>query len=368
MSEPTNDPADQSLPSLLLDRAAYQARLELIVPSSLLGSRHGSNPAAAATVFVMIYVGAVTRERPVRPSTITWMSDTISAQRTAVARDGYYRAAIKSERALDEHCVTTGIVRGQQWYAKDSREPVRDSLQTLRDSGAILEVPGVQTTQAYGRYYLEKAFADLFDPALSGDALTAAIEAWQKTHLSAAGRARAQRLHQQARAHGQVAVTLPDGTVRALHAGQSSEILRAVIEEFAPARLLDPAVIFISQSGEPVNIVDDAMLQRLGLPIDQQRLLPDCLLMDLDSSRDEFWLVEVVHSDGPVTEERRSLFIDWATANGVAADKCRFLTAFESRANDRARRALPVLARNSFAWFADEPNGLLAWQDISTGD
>jgi hypothetical protein len=354
-----------ALPALLQSRGEYQKRLDQILPKKIIGTSHGANPSAAATVFVMMYVGAIGNQHPVRPSTITWMSDSVAAVRTLANRLGYYQTAMKSEKALNRHCAAQGIDRGELWYAKDSREPVRDNLYALRDNGALHVQGGVQTTAAHARYVLDPDFAALFDPALTGTALEQAIETWQASHLSTVGKARALRLHQQSKAQGQITVALPGGGTRVLQPGESSAILKGVIEQFAPARLVDPVVVFISQSGEPVNVVDNALLKSLGLPIEQQKLLPDCLLFDLDSSREELWLVEVVHSDGPVTEQRRALFIRWATQHGIKEEQCRFLTAFESRANSRARRALPQLARNSHAWFASEPDGLLTWADLT---
>jgi hypothetical protein len=78
-------------------------------------------------------------------------------------------------------------------------------------------------------------------------------------------------------------------------------------------------------------VVDDALLQRLGLPIDQRTLLPDCLIVDLDPVNPEFWFVEAVFSDGPITEPRKEAFLAWAADNGLDVTQCRFLTAFTSR-------------------------------------
>ena len=86
------------------------------------------------------------------------------------------------------------------------------------------------------------------------------------------------------------------------------------------------------------------------------------------AGEESLWLVEVVASDGPVTEERRETMIRWATDHGLAEDRCRFLTAFTSRTSAEARRALPVLARGSYAWFLDEPEALLSWLDLPTSE
>jgi hypothetical protein len=160
-------------------------------------------------------------------------------------------------------------------------------------------------------------------------------------------------------------VSLPGRGIRNLSPGGSSQILKAFIENGAPALLLEPSVVFISQSGEPVNIVDGTLLLRLGLDVKALNLLPDCLLMDLDPDRNELWFVEVVESDGPVHDARKDALLSWAVASGLEGAQCRFLTAFSSRTSGPAKKALPVLARGSFAWFADEPDGLLRWDDIN---
>ena len=162
------------------------------------------------------------------------------------------------------------------------------------------------------------------------------------------------------------AVSLPGGGRRTLAAGNSSLILKAFLEQGAPRILVQPTVVFISQSAEHVNVVDEALLRRLGLDLKSLRLLPDCLLMDLSESRDELWFVEVVESDGPIHDSRKEALLDWAVASGIQPEQCRFLTAFMSRTSQPARRALPMLAYDSFAWYADEPEALLSWRDIAS--
>lgn len=354
------------LPALLDDRAAYKARLEQILPQWITGTTASANDIAAAVAFVLAYCGSLDGARPIRPSTVTWMRDGIAAFRGDDDRRAYYTAAMRSKRAVEALCEEWGVVEARGWYADNTREPIRDeTLRTWAENGALRIGAAVETTSPGARYTLAPEFAALLDPALQGDALEAAIEEWQKSHLSPTGRARAVRAHARAKAGEAVTVQLPGGGTRDLHPGTSSHIIRGVIEEFAPARLSDPAVIFISQSGEKINVVDDALLRRLGLPVDQQRLLPDLLLADLDPALDELWLVEVVATDGAIGDERKADLLDWATSHGVRSDRCRFLTGFASRTDPSFKRLLPRLARGSYAWFLDEPDGLLAWADLT---
>jgi len=352
-----------SLPQLLADRNAYHERLHRILPASLTGTTATANDAAAAAAFVLMYVGAVDRRNAIRPTTIIWMSDAIASHRSDEQRVAYHAAATRSERAVKQLCEQWGISHAP-WYATNSREQLRD--ETIRgwiDNGAVLVGSDIGTTSPGARYTFASGFAALFDPGLDGDTLVSAIVEWQRHHLTPTGRARAARARQTAQSQAGVVVNLPGGGTRLLHTGKASLILKGVIEDFT-ASLSDPAVVFISQSGEKVNVVDRALLDHLGLSVDVQRLLPDCLIADLAEDRDELWFVEVVYSDGPITEERRAAFVAWATGHGLREAQCRFLTAFESRTSRIFKNRLPLIARGTFVWFLDEPDGLLAWGDL----
>jgi hypothetical protein len=359
--------ADWYLPALLPTREAYQQRLELILPSAITGVTYTANPAAAAIAFTTMYVGAIGHAHPIRPTTVTWMSDAIAAHRADEERKAYYTAAISKagERAVKDLCAAAGYDRGESWYANNSREPVRDeSLNALKENGAILVLTDVPTTSSRPRWSLEPGFAALFDPELTGEQLEAAITQWQSAHLTPTGRRRAALLSDPSRSAGSITVHLPGGGTRTLHPGISSVILKGVVEQFAVTRLQLPNVLFISQPGEKVNLLDGQGLSDMGLHVDQAVLLPDCIIADLAEDKDEIWFIEIVATDGPITEKRRQDLLEWATSHNHPAERCRFLTAFESRTASAAKKALPQVARGSHAWFADEPDGLLSWNDL----
>ncbi|MWA02708.1 hypothetical protein F8568_020475 [Actinomadura sp. LD22] len=355
------------LPPLLGSRDAYQERLNKILPKSITGVTSTANPAAAAIAFVAMYVGSIENENPIRPSTVTWMSDAIAAHREEHIRYAYYEAAVSKdgEKAVRQMCDIWEIDRGTPWYAGNSREQVRDeSLKELRNNGAVLTATQIPTTSQRPRYTLEPGFASLLLPGLPEEELDEQIRVWQSTHLTPTGRRRAAIQNDPSRSADSVTVHLPDGGSRTLHAGPSSVILKALLEHFA-TKLDQPSLLFVSQPGEKVNLLDGQGLASMGLEVDQTRLLPDCLLADLATDRDTFWFIEVVASDGPITEERKHDLLQWATSQGLQEDRCRFLTAFRSRTASEAKRALPQLARGSYAWFSDEPDALLAWDDLN---
>lgn len=75
-------------------------------------------------------------------------------------------------------------------------------------------------------------------------------------------------------------------------------------------------------------------------------------------------VVEAVHTDGPISEERKAQLIEWAADQHIPADQLAFLTAFESRNAPPARRRLKDLAAGTFAWFRNEPGYELQWDAI----
>jgi hypothetical protein len=363
----TQSTEDWPLPALLEGRKAYQERLELVLPHQITGVTATANPAASAVAFVAMYVGAIGEHAPIRPSTVTWMSDAVAAKRTEAERRAYYRAAMRGEKEVASFCDEITVERGKIWYANNSREPVRDeSIDALINNGAVLNIrTDLSTNSPLARYTLDPEFAALLSPDLVGEQLEQAVEQWRSTHLSPTGRRRAQLRRDPARNSKSVPVNLPGAGVRQLHPGASSWILKGVAEQFS-AHLREPNVLFISQPGEKVNMLDGQALKAMGLAVDQTTLLPDCIMADLDPERDEVWFVEAVFSGGEITNERKESLLAWAAAQGLSPEKCRFLNAFESRTHSEAKRALPMLADGSFAWFSDEPERLLAWDSIGS--
>src|SRR5690606_6077038 len=138
------------------------------------------------------------------------------------------------------------------WYADNTREPIRD--ETLRDGlvaiGAVTQREDLPTTSGLPRYALKADFVSLFDPALDGEALERAIGEFQQKHLSKGALARVTILRAGAAAGSAgVLVTFPSGETRSLAPGPSSFIAQAVIEVFAKRFLEQPAVLWLSESG-----------------------------------------------------------------------------------------------------------------------
>lgn len=356
----------------VIDPELAEERLTWIFPRQAFDSTM-SGPLAAWAVASLIYMDAVapTDEDPpswARPTTILWQQRNIISERTEDEDRLQWRtAALKGKRAYEE-LLKRWDVDVEPRYRENSRETLRDEvLKEWLGHNAVRQRPGLSTTSNKPRWALEGPFADLFKPELEGDALTAAIESWNEEYLDAGARLRAYRAREAAASQYEVVVTMPDGTQRTLEHGQSSQILKGVIEEWAPRRLHEPTVLTISEPGDKIYVGDQKTLAVLGVQIDATNLLPDALIVDLGTKPAEFWIIEAVHSDGPIHERRKTELLEWAETQRINPESCRFLTAFVSRNAGPAKRRLKDLAEGTFAWYLDEPGLELALSEIDDG-
>ena len=145
--------------------------------------------------------------------------------------------------------------------------------------------------------------------------------------------------------------------------GQSSDISKAVIEVFAPKFLKEPGVISLSESGNKVVARDDELAKAVGLTIPADKSLPDIVLVDLGPAHPLLIFVEVVWSDGPINEARKTALLDIAQGAGFASENVAFLTAYLDRGTAPFKKTVSSLAWGSYAWFASEPDNLIVFSD-----
>lgn len=202
---------------------------------------------------------------------------------------------------------------------------------------------------------------------MTGNDLDTAILGWQESNLSPSGLARIAILRSGAVASGtEVMVTLPNGQSRSMAAGPSSLISKAVVEGFTPRFLERPGLLWLSESGNKVVAQDNELSQAIGLTIDPSRNLPDMILVDLGVDaipppRPLLVFIEVVATDGPITETRRAALLSIATDAGFTEDQVAFVTAYMDRSEIAFRRSTGDLAWQSFAWFVSEPDNIVYW-------
>ncbi len=343
------------VPSLTL----ITKRLEAIFPEGVSHRNYCVRDVAARTVWVMFYAGAVDGfNRWIRPSMVTDMTDRQAKLQTESDRLRWYDQALSSTKKRP----------AKAWFAPNSREQIRD--ETIRlgfiPNGAVSERKGLVTTSSLPKYSLGSDFAELFQEPITPKDLEASIVHWRSKHLSKAALARSVLIKKGAvRSSDTVLVTYPNGNTRSLAPGPSSILSKAVIEEFAPRYLRQPAVLWLSESASKVREQDNELAKSLGIKIDPAKVLPDVILVDVGDSTGEILVVftEIVATDGPITEQRKEALLDIAHTAGFESGSIAFLTVFHDRSNSAFKKSISDLALGSFTWFMAEPDSLLILRD-----
>ena len=147
-------------------------------------------------------------------------------------------------------------------------------------------------------------------------------------------------------------VKLATGDSIRLSPGDHSELIKAIIEEFAPRYVPGGVLIYAGDTGNKWGYFDKELLAKLGVAVDGHGKMPDVVLYF--PGREWLLLVESVTSHGPVDGKRHAelgrLFAK--TEAGLV-----YVTAFPSRAI--MSRYLSDIAWETEVWCADAPSHLI---------
>ncbi len=137
-----------------------------------------------------------------------------------------------------------------------------------------------------------------------------------------------------------------------LSPGEHSELIRAIIEDFASRFAPGSVLVYAGDTGDKWGYFDAALLADLGVKVDSHGKMPDVVLHY--PTKNWLLLVESVTSHGPVDSKRHaelaSLFAE-STAGLV------YVTAFPNRAV--MGRYLSEIAWETEVWVADSPSHLI---------
>ncbi|PWF45067.1 BsuBI/PstI family type II restriction endonuclease [Massilia glaciei] len=351
----------QSLPPLpplpALDE--IRVRLNAIFPDNFPDRRILTGEMAVRAMFVALYGGFTdARKRFFRPSTVIRFSFEQAALTDDIERHSWLST-----------CQTPGHKPlGRQWYADNTREPLRDDLIRNRavPIGIIVRREGVAPTSPTPIYALSDDFANLLSPQLEGDELGAAILRWQERALNPMTLKRMRLLARGVtERQGQVSVKLPStNKVLRLAAGEASIITRDVCEDLAARIMTLPIVVHVSISDQKTfpELVDEAAAY--DLKFNPSSELPDVVIVDVGSDEGKVAFVEVVHSDGPITELRKEALLKIAAEAGIPASRVLLITAFEDRSSSAFKKRISELAVGSQVWFRSEPGLLLTFDSL----
>ncbi|MBL8241150.1 MAG: hypothetical protein JNM66_27255 [Bryobacterales bacterium] len=140
-------------------------------------------------------------------------------------------------------------------------------------------------------------------------------------------------------------------TIR-LSPGAHSQLIKAIIEEFAPRFVPNGKLIYAGDTGEKWGYFDRALLAKLGVEVDEHGKMPDVVLYCPE--REWLLLVESVTSHGPVDGKRHEELGDLFTRSKAGLV---YVTAFPSRT--KMARYLGEIAWETEVWCADAPSHLI---------
>lgn len=154
------------------------------------------------------------------------------------------------------------------------------------------------------------------------------------------------------REQNRIPVEIAPGKKITLSPGKHSQLIRAIIEEFAPRFAPGSMLVYAGDTGNKWGYFDAVLLSRLGITVDVHGKMPDVVLYY--TARNWLLLVESVTSHGPVDPKRHAELTHlFAGANAGLV----YVTAFPDRTI--MSRHLSEIAWETEVWVADTPSHLI---------
>ncbi|MEY4980487.1 MAG: hypothetical protein RLZZ352_2757 [Pseudomonadota bacterium] len=239
-------------------------------------------------------------------------------------------------------------------YAPNTRETFRrQTMHQFRAAGLVLhnpDEPGRPVNSPRSVYQIEPHALNLlrsFGTAQWHSKLTAYL----------AGRETLVAQYANERKQHAVPVNIRAGLHIDLSPGEHSELIRAIIEDFAPRFAPGSVLIYIGDTGDKWGYFDMALLSELGVAVDSHGKMPDVVLYF--KAKNWLLLVESVTSHGPVDGKRHA---ELAKRFAGSTAGLVYVTAFPNRLI--MGRYLGKIAWETEVWVADAPSHLIHFNGI----
>lgn len=143
-----------------------------------------------------------------------------------------------------------------------------------------------------------------------------------------------------------------------LSAGKHSDLIRAIIEQFAPRFVPGGELVYVGDTGTKWGYFDEPLLRTLGVKVGSHGKMPDVIIY----FREKNWLIliEAVASSGPVDGIRHAELSDLFKASTAGLV---YVTAFPDR-GEVMRKFLSVVAWETEVWCASDPTHLIHFNGI----
>ncbi|MFZ1180302.1 MAG: BsuBI/PstI family type II restriction endonuclease [Herbaspirillum sp.] len=239
-------------------------------------------------------------------------------------------------------------------YAPNTRETFRrQSMHQFCDAGVSLYNPDkadrpVNSPKAV--YQIEPAALALlrtFGTPAWHDSLTAYL-AERETLVARYAKEREQN---------RIPVEIVPGRQITLSPGEHSELIRAIIEDFAPRFAPGSVLVYAGDTGDKCGYFDAPLLASLGVDVDSHGKMPDVMLHY--TAKDWLLLIESVTSHGPVDGKRHA---ELAKLFAKSTAGLVYVTAFQNRVV--MGRYLGEIAWETEVWVADAPSHLIHFNGV----
>jgi BsuBI/PstI restriction endonuclease domain/BsuBI/PstI restriction endonuclease HTH domain len=159
------------------------------------------------------------------------------------------------------------------------------------------------------------------------------------------------------REQNRIPIQIAPGKEITLSPGEHSDLIRAIVEDFAPRFAPGSVLVYAGDTGDKWGYFDAVLLAELGVNVDSHGKMPDVVLHFVE--RNWLLLVESVTSHGPVDGKRHAelakLFAG-STAGLV------YVTAFPNRGI--MSRYIGEIAWETEVWVADAPSHLIHFNGV----
>lgn len=149
-----------------------------------------------------------------------------------------------------------------------------------------------------------------------------------------------------------IPVKLKDGHEIKLSAGEHSQLIKEIVENFGSRFVLDSKLVYVGDTGDKHGYFDTELLKTLGVELDNHGKLPDVVIYDTE--RNWLILIESVTSHGPVDSKRHaelSILFKKCSAGLV------YVSAFPNK--KVFLKYLPDIAWETEVWVADAPTHMI---------
>ncbi len=239
-------------------------------------------------------------------------------------------------------------------YAPNTRETIRrQTMHQFCDAGIAVYNPDKPTRAVNSPkavYQVEPAALELLRtfgrPAWHND--LAAYLAARETLVARYAMERAQN---------RIPVEITPGRKITLSPGEHSELIRAIIEDFAPRFAPGSVLVYAGDTGDKWGYFDAPLLAGLGVDVNSHGKMPDVVLHF--TAKNWLLLVESVTSHGPVDGKRHA---ELATLFAGSTGGLVYVTAFPSRAI--MSRYLGEIAWETEVWVAEAPSHLIHFNGV----